>query len=446
MLPISRRVWEIPVSHIEGNQAVAKFIIKGGKPIGGTFHPRGNKNAVLPMLAGCLLTDQPLTLHNVPLINDVRVMLRLLESIGVEVALNNHTVTLCAKRLRTTELDQELCSKVRTSILLAGPLTARHGGAVIYPPGGDVIGRRRLDTHFYGLRSLGAEITTDSAYRFKAGPLSAWPMVFDEASVTATENIMMAATLASGTSTIYNAACEPHVQDLARLLNEMGADISGVGTNNLTINGVKNLHGAEYTVQPDYIEVGSYIAASVVTGGALTIPNAGEPRTLQVMQRTFSKLGVEWARDGRDLVVPQQADRAIRPDEGNATPKIEDGIWPAFPSDLMSVCIVLATQTQGTALFFEKMFESRLYFVDHLMSMGANIIQCDPHRVVVVGPTRLHGSMLTSPDIRAGMAMLIAACCADGESVIKNAQVIDRGYEAIEDRLSALGADIRREE
>jgi UDP-N-acetylglucosamine 1-carboxyvinyltransferase len=396
------------------------------------------------MLASCLLTDQPVVLRNVPLINDVKVMLELLESIGVAVSLEGHTVTLCARSLRTTELDQDLCARVRTSILLAGPLCARHGGATIYPPGGDVIGRRRLDTHFYGLRSLGVEISIDQAYRFKAGPLTPWKMVFDEASVTATENVMMAATLAAGTSTIYNAACEPHVQDLAQLLNQMGADISGIGTNNLTIRGVEKLQGAEYTVQPDYIEVGSFIAASVVTGGSLTIPDAGDPLTQQVMQRTFSKLGVESTRDGRTLIVPQQPERCIRPDEGNATPKIEDGIWPAFPSDLMSICIVLATQTRGTALFFEKMFESRMYFVDHLMTMGANIIQCDPHRVVVIGPTRLRGSTLTSPDIRAGMAMLIAACCADGESVIKNAQVIDRGYEAIEDRLAALGADIVR--
>ncbi|WP_372807588.1 UDP-N-acetylglucosamine 1-carboxyvinyltransferase [Pontiella sp.] len=425
---------------------MAKFIINGGKPIGGTFHPRGNKNAVLPMLASCVLTDQPIILHNVPLINDVKVMLQLLESIGVDVTLDDHTLTLCAKGLHTTELCPELCAKVRTSILLAGPLTARHGSATIYPPGGDVIGRRRLDTHFYGLRSLGAEIAIDQAYRFKAGPLTCWKMVFDEASVTATENILMAATLAEGASTIYNAACEPHVQDLAHLLNAMGADISGIGTNNLTIRGVENLHGAEYTVQPDYIEVGSYIAASVATGGQLAIPNAGDPLTLQVMQRTFAKLGVEWTRDGRDLFVPQQTQRRIRPDEGNATPKIEDGIWPAFPSDLMSVCIVLATQTHGTALFFEKMFESRMYFVDHLLGMGANIIPCDPHRVVVVGPTQLRGGMLSSPDIRAGMALLIAACCAEGQSIIKNVQVIDRGYEAIEDRLAALGADIVRED
>ena len=423
---------------------MAKFIINGGREIGGTFHPRGNKNAVLPMLASCVLTDQPVVLHNIPLINDVKVMLQLLESLGVAVALDGHTVSLCAKGLHTTELDRELCARVRTSILLAGPLTARHGGATIHPPGGDVIGRRRLDTHFYGLRSLGAEISSDQAYRFKADSLVAWKMVFDEASVTATENVLMAATLAKGTSTIYNAACEPHVQDLAHLLNKMGAKISGIGTNMLAIEGVERLGGAEHTVQPDYIEVGSYIAASVATGGALTIPDAGEPQTLQVMQRAFSKLGVDWTRDSRTVVVPRQPERSIRPDEGHATPKIEDGIWPAFPSDLMSVCIVLATQTRGTALFFEKMFESRMYFVDHLMAMGANIIQCDPHRVVAIGPTKLRGSTLTSPDIRAGMAMLIAACCAEGESIIKNAQVIDRGYEAIEDRLTALGADIKR--
>ena len=424
---------------------MAKFIIKGGQPIGGTFHPRGNKNAVLPMLAASLLTDQPLSLHNVPLINDVKVMLELLENIGVEIHLDGHTATLCAKNLRTTKLDKALCAHVRTSILLAGPMAARHGQATIYPPGGDVIGRRRLDTHFHGLEALGTTIHTDSAYHFSAKGLIAADMVLDEASVTATENILMAATLAEGCTSIYNAACEPHVQDLAHLLNQMGAKISGIGTNKLTIEGVSELRGAEYTVQPDYIEVGSFITASVVTGGQLTIPGAGDPLALQVMQKTFSKMGVEWTVENGTLTLHPNPLREIRPDVANATPKIEDGIWPAFPSDLMSVCIVLATQTCGTALFFEKMFESRMYFVDHLMSMGANIIQCDPHRVVVVGPTKLRGNTLTSPDIRAGMAMLIAACCAEGESVISNAQVIDRGYEAIEDRLTALGADIVRD-
>lgn len=423
---------------------MAKFIINGGQPIGGTFHPRGNKNAVLPMLASCVLTDQPIILHNVPLINDVKVMLQLLESMGIEVSLNEHTVILNAGSLKTTELDAGLCARVRTSILLAGPMAARHGSAIIHPPGGDVIGRRRLDTHFHGLTELGIRIKTDTAYRFTANGLTAANMVLDEASVTATENILMAATLAEGISTIYNAACEPHVQDLAHLLNKMGAKISGIGTNMLTIEGVPRLSGAEYTVQPDFMEIGSFITASAVTGGSLTIPGACDPITLKVMEKTFSRFGINWTYDGSKLSIPHSPNREILPDIGNATPKIEDGIWPAFPSDLMSVSIVLATQTKGTALFFEKMFESRMYFVDHLMSMGANIIQCDPHRVVVIGPTRLRGGMLTSPDIRAGMAMLIAACCAEGQSVIKNAQVIDRGYEAIEDRLTALGADITR--
>jgi len=424
---------------------VARFIIKGGNPISGTFHPRGNKNAVLPMLAACVLTDQRVTLHNVPLINDVRVMLELLHDLGVEVSLEDHTITLCAKALKTTTLNREQCARVRTSILLAGPLAARHGSALIHPPGGDVIGRRRLDTHFYGLRALGIQIESAEAYSFTTQKMSAANLVLDEASVTATENILMASTLTPGISTIYNAACEPHVQDLAHLLNKMGAKITGIGTNKLTIEGVSRLSGAEHAVQPDYIEVGSYIAAAAITGGNLKIKNAGDPLALQVMQKTFAKMHVNWEVNAKGtLLLNTLENRSVQPDLGNTTPKIEDGIWPAFPSDLMSVCIVLATQTQGTMLFFEKMFESRMYFVDHLMTMGANIIQCDPHRVVVIGPTKLRGSTLTSPDIRAGMAMLIAACCAEGESIIKNAQVIDRGYEAIEERLRDLGADICR--
>jgi UDP-N-acetylglucosamine 1-carboxyvinyltransferase len=398
------------------------------------------------MLAACVLTDQPVVLHNVPLIKDVKVMLELLQTLGVEVSVDGHTVTLCAKGLQTTELNKDLCARVRTSILLAGPMAARHGKATIYPPGGDVIGRRRLDTHFYGLRALGMQIDSNAAYNFVAPHLSSADMVLDEASVTATENILMATTLVEGTSSIYNAACEPHVQDLAHLLNKMGAKITGIGTNKLTIEGVSRLSGAEYTVQPDFMEIGSFIAAAAVTGGSLTIPAAGDPLALQVMQKTFSKMGVSWTLNNGTLSLAHNPNREILSDIGNATPKIEDGIWPAFPSDLMSVSIVLATQTKGTALFFEKMFESRMYFVDHLMAMGANIIQCDPHRVVVIGPTQLRGSKLTSPDIRAGMAMLIAACCAEGESIINNAQVIDRGYEAIEGRLAALGADIIRED
>ena len=424
---------------------MAQLIINGGNPIGGTFRPRGNKNAVLPMLAACTLSDAPLVLHNVPLIDDVRVMLELLESIGVDVELEDHTVRLCAAGLRTNRLDRDLCARVRTSILLAGPLCARHGGALIHPPGGDVIGRRRLDTHFYGLRALGANIATTDGYLFDVSErLSGADLVLDEASVTATENILMAAVLAEGSTTIYNAACEPHVQDLARLLNAMGANVSGIGTNKLTVEGVESLSGAEHRVQADYVEIGSFLAAAAATGGTLTIPDPGDPLALRVMHKTFSRMGVDWTLENDTLFYLPDLYREIRADDGQATPKIEDGIWPAFPSDLMSVCIVLATQTRGTALFFEKMFESRMYFVDRLMGMGANVIQCDPHRVVVIGPTRLRGGTLTSPDIRAGMAMLIAACCAEGTSIIKNAQVIDRGYEAIERRLADLGADVER--
>jgi UDP-N-acetylglucosamine 1-carboxyvinyltransferase len=425
---------------------MARLRIEGGHPIHGTFIPRGNKNAVLPMLAACLLTDQPITLENIPLIKDVMVMLELLEALGVQIHREDHTLTLHAASIQQTELDAELCARVRTSILMAGPLTARHGSATIHPPGGDVIGRRRLDTHFHGLTALGIDIEMNHTYRFSSTQLKGTEIVLDEASVTATENILMAATLAEGETVIYNAACEPHVQDLAHLLNAMGASISGIGTNRIQIQGVSSLHGTTHRLQPDFIEIGSFIAAAVATGGALTIPHAGDPLVLNVMQRTYARLGVQWQVDAAGtLHLPRQIDRTIQGDIGNDTPKIEDGIWPAFPSDLMSVAIVLATQTQGTTLFFEKMFESRMYFVDHLMSMGANIIPCDPHRVVVVGPTQLRGSILTSPDIRAGMAMLIAACCANGESLIKNAGVIDRGYEAIEDRLTQLGANMVRE-
>jgi UDP-N-acetylglucosamine 1-carboxyvinyltransferase len=354
-------------------------------------------------------------------------------------------VLLCAAGLKTTALNEDLCRHVRASILLAGPLAAKHGSATVHAPGGDVIGRRRLDTHFYGLRALGINISDTVPYEFKRVTLQASNLVLDEASVTATENILMAAVLAEGETTIFNAACEPHVQDLANLLVKMGANISGIGTNLLRIRGVKTLGGAEHTVQPDYIETGSFLTAAAVTGGSLTIENPGDSLTLNVLQKGFEKLNVKWRVENGTLFQALGKNRAIRPDLGNFTPKIEDGIWPAFPSDLMSVMIVLATQTQGQMLFFEKLFESRMYFVDNLMAMGANIIQCDPHRVVVSGKSQLHGARLSSPDIRAGMAMLIAACCADGQSIIDNAHVIDRGYEAIDERLRALGADVVRE-
>jgi UDP-N-acetylglucosamine 1-carboxyvinyltransferase len=424
---------------------MAKFIINGGNVISGNFSPRGNKNAVLPMLAATVLTDQPVTLCNVPDIADVRVMLELLASLGVSVEKEGSCVTLCAAGLKGTELDEEYCRKVRTSILLAGPLAARHGSALIHSPGGDVIGRRRLDTHFYGLRALGIEVNDTAPYLFKCKALVGSDLILDEASVTATENILMAAVLAEGETTIFNAACEPHVQDLAHLLVKMGADIAGIGTNRLHIRGVKLLAGAEHTVQPDYIEAGSFLTASVVTGGSLKIPEPGDLVTLSVLEKGFAKLGVKWSVTDGVLKMKHEARRMTLPDLGNFTPKIEDGIWPSFPSDLMSVLIVLATQTQGQMLFFEKLFESRMYFVDNLMAMGANIIQCDPHRVVVSGKSQLRGARLSSPDIRAGMAMVIAACCAEGRSIIENAQVIDRGYEAIDERLRALGADIVRE-
>ena len=424
---------------------MAKFIINGGHTISGTFTPRGNKNAVLPMLAAATLTDQPVVLSNVPDIQDVRVMLELLETLGVSVEKDDDCITLCAAGLHTTTLNEELCRHVRASILLAGPLSAKHGSATIYAPGGDVIGRRRLDTHFYGLRSLGIEITETVPYQFKRSKLAAADLVLDEASVTATENILMAAVLADGNTTIFNAACEPHVQDLANLLVKMGAEISGIGTNLMSIKGKETLGGAAHAIQPDYIETGSFLAAAAVTGGSLTIHNPGDALTLSVLKKGFEKMSVGWELNNNTLFQTLETDRSIIPDIGNFTPKIEDGIWPAFPSDLMSVLIVLATQTQGQMLFFEKLFESRMYFVDNLMAMGANIIQCDPHRVVVTGKSELRGARLSSPDIRAGMAMLIAACCAEGRSEINNAQMIDRGYEAIDSRLRALGADIVRE-
>lgn len=426
--------------------AMAKFIINGGNGIGGKFAPRGNKNAVLPMLAASVLTDQPVELTNVPDIQDVRVMLQLLETLGVSVEKTADGVILCAAGLKTTDLDEELCRHVRASILLAGPLAAKHGSATIYPPGGDVIGRRRLDTHFYGLRALGITISDTVPYQFERVTLHASDLVLDEASVTATENILMAAVLAEGETTIFNAACEPHVQDLAALLVKMGAQISGIGTNLLRVRGVQTLGGAKHAVAPDYIETGSFLTAAAVTGGSLEIENPGDKLTLSVLQKGFEKLGTQWIISDGILTMQNEAGRTTLPDLGNFTPKIEDGIWPAFPSDLMSVMIVLATQTQGQMLFFEKLFESRMYFVDNLMAMGANIIQCDPHRVVVSGVSKLHGARLSSPDIRAGMAMLIAACCAEGQSIIDNAHVIDRGYEAIDERLRALGADIVRED
>lgn len=420
------------------------LIVNGRKPISGTYTPTGNKNAALPALAACLLTEEPVTLHNIPLIKDVEVMLELLESLGVTITRKDRSVTLCARHVTPVKLDRELCRRVRASILLAGPLVARAGRAEFYPPGGDVIGRRRLDTHFAGLQALGVTVKATDTLLFRGKKLAGADLLLDEASVTATENIIMAAALASGPTTIFNAACEPHVQDLCRLLEAMGVVFEGIGTNRLVVHGQKKLHGAEFSIGPDYIEMGSFMAASLVTGGELTIHGVTFDHTLEVVRRAFSKLGARWQQRADSLHIPARKRLRITNDFGSAIPKIEDGIWPAFPSDLMSVAIVLATQSQGSVLFFEKLFESRMYFVDRLIEMGARIVQCDPHRVLVQGPSRLHGIHMSSPDIRAGMSMLIAALSAKGTSVIDNAEVIDRGYEAIDDRLRALGADIER--
>jgi UDP-N-acetylglucosamine 1-carboxyvinyltransferase len=422
---------------------MARLVIRGGRRLSGTHEPPGNKNAALPMLAASVLTDEPVTLRNIPLIEDVFTMLEILEDLGADVNLKGHTVTICAKGLRKRRLNDALCKRVRTSILFAGPMAARHGQVTLFPPGGDVIGRRRLDTHFDGLRRLGIRIRGNHHYSFRRGRLAGARLLLDEASVTATENIVMAAVLAPGVTTVFNAACEPHVQDLCSMLNRMGARIHGIGTNFLRIRGVDALHGVTHRVSPDYIDVCSFIAAAAVTGGHLKVPGVS-PDFFEVIARPFEKLGVRWTLGNGSLRLPGKQKLQVRNDYGSAIPKIEDGAWPNFPSDLMSLALVVATQSAGTVLFFEKMFESRMYFVDRLIAMGARIVQCDPHRVIVAGPSRLQGIHMSSPDIRAGMALVLAALCAKGESVIENAQSIDRGYERVEQELRRLGADITR--
>ncbi len=422
---------------------MSKLIIKGGRRIGGRYTAPGNKNAALPMLAASLLTDEPVILENLPLIDDVRTMLEILSDIGAEVSLSGHKVTIRAKGIRKHKLNAELCRKVRSSILFAGPMAARFGNVTLFPPGGDVIGRRPLDSHFYALKELGIKVRSNGHLKFTRGKLEGKRMLLDEASVTATENAVMAAALAKGTTEIYNAACEPHVQDLCIMLNSMGARITGIGTNCIMITGVERLSGVRHRIAPDYISIASFITAAALTGGKLTIEGVQES-DMTVAARAFRKLGITWQMRGDELIVPNNQSLKIKNDFGSAIPKIEDGIWPAFPSDLMSVAIVAATQAQGTMLFFEKLFESRMYFVDRLIEMGGRIVQCDPHRVIVSGPARLQGTHLSSPDIRAGMALVIAALCAKGTSVIDNAQIIDRGYERIDEELRLLGADVER--
>ena len=424
-----------------------RFVVEGGRRLEGTIRPGGNKNAALPILAACLLTDEPVLLRNLPDIQDVRIMLQILEGIGVTVErLERNVVRLHAKGECSFEPDPELSTKIRASILLAGSLLARCGAATISKPGGDAIGRRRIDTHLLALESLGAQIEVSAyAYRMSARSLRGTRMFLDEASVTATENAIMAATLAEGDTIIYNAAAEPHVQDLCRFINTLGGQIEGIATNSLRITGVNSLHGGEFTIPSDHIEVGSYIGLAAITRGELLIEDA-VPEHMYAVRLMFAKLGVDMKIEGRNIRVPAAQDLRVRYDVGSAVPKIDDGPWPLFPADLLSIMIVVATQAEGTALIFEKMFESRLFFTDKLINMGARIILCDPHRALIVGGNRLYGAEISSPDIRAGMALLLAALCAKGESIIHSIHQIDRGYERIEDRLNPLGARIRREQ
>ena len=420
------------------------FVIEGGRPLNGSIRAAGNKNAALPIVAACVLTGEPVLLTNVPSIRDVETMLELVADLGVEVEhVGPGEVRIHAEAISKHELDEELCSRIRASILLAGPLLARRGEAIVPPPGGDVIGRRRLDTHIHALARLGADIHANRRYTMRAERLRGASVFLDEASVTATENAVMAAVLAEGETTIANAAGEPHVQDLCRFLVSLGAEIEGIGSNVLRIRGVESLHGGEWRICPDHIEVASFIGLAAVTDGDILIEDV-VPEHMSAIWPGFDRLGVTWELNEHSVRVPGGQQLEIKDDIGSQIPKIEDGPWPAFPADLTSIALAVATQARGTVLIFEKMFENRLFFVDKLVGMGARIILCDPHRAVVSGPAKLYGERLESPDIRAGMAMLIASLCADGTSVIGNVGQIDRGYERIDDRLRALGASIER--
>ncbi|HEX5504209.1 MAG TPA: UDP-N-acetylglucosamine 1-carboxyvinyltransferase [Thermomicrobiales bacterium] len=420
------------------------FLVEGGHRLSGTITPAGNKNAALPILAATLLTDEPVTLRNLPRIGDVEVLLALLASLGVEIVEDGpREITVRARDITTTALDPRLCRQIRASILLAGPMVSRCGRVQLAPPGGDSIGRRRVDTHFLALQALGATVEVNGAFEVRSPALRAAEIFLDEASVTATENALMAAVRAPGRTTIANAASEPHVQDLCHFLNGLGARVGGVGTNTLTIDGVERLHGGAYTIGPDHIEVGSFIGLAAATRGEITIRDA-VPEHMTMTALVFRRLGVAVEVRGRDIFVPGEQALTVQDDLQGAIPKIDDGPWPAFPADLTSIAVVLATQARGTVLIFEKMFESRFFFVDKLVQMGARIVLCDPHRVVVAGPSALHGETLSSPDIRAGMALLTAALAARGTSEMHNVEQIDRGYERLDERLQALGARIER--
>jgi UDP-N-acetylglucosamine 1-carboxyvinyltransferase len=424
-----------------------KLIIQGGYPLNGEVTPSGNKNAALPLMAACLLTDEPITLHNVPNIRDVQDMIALLQSLGVIAEkIDDHTWKIQASNLLPADLKPELCRRIRASILLAGPLIARTGDLRLPPPGGDVIGRRRVDTHILAIRSLGAQANFDRANRvftFSAKKLIGADILLDEASVTATENAIMAAVTAEGTTILRNATSEPHVQELCHFLNTLGAKIENISSNTLHIQGVKKLHGGEFTIGPDYLEVVSFIGAAALTHGSLTINNAGA-NYLSMIRLVFGRLGVEWQVDGDKIVVHSPQRLVVEPDLGDAIPVINVMPWPSFPTDLMSIAIVVGTQSKGSVLFHDWMYPSRMFFTDKLVSMGAQIVLCDPHRCIVQGPTQLYGEVLESPDIRAGMALVLAALTAEGQSVIRNVGQIDRGYERIDDKLRLLGAQVER--
>ncbi len=423
------------------------FVIRGGNPIRGTIVPQGNKNAALPMLAATLLTDEPVRLYNVPDIRDVHTMLALLDDLGVDIDREGPgVVTVQARHIRHHAPHAAWCQRIRASFLLAGPLLARVGRAVLPRPGGDRIGRRPLDTHIHAFRALGVEVdvTPDRYVLHAPKGIQAGDIFLHEMSVTATENVLMAAALGRGTTVIRNAASEPHVQELCRLINAMGGHVEGIGTNTLRVAGRERLRGTAFHIGPDYLEVGSFIGLAAVTGGELLIKGAMPDEHHRMTRIMFGRLGIRWEVRGGDIWVPADQELVIQDDLHGAIPKIDDGPWPAFPADLISIAVVLATQAKGTILIHEKMFESRLFWVDKLISMGARIVLCDPHRAVVVGPSPLYGQTLSSPDIRAGMALLIAALCAEGESVIHNIQQIERGYEALDRRLRSLGAEIER--
>lgn len=423
---------------------MSRFVIHGGKPLHGEITASGNKNAALPMIAAALLTEDEVRLENLPEIRDVAIMLDCIEHLGAEVTRDGTVVKIHARDIAVSEVPWELCEKIRTSFLLVGPLLARTGHAKLYQPGGDLIGRRRLDAHLYGLRSLGAEIDEDEFEFTAPAGLGGSTLFFDESSVTATEHLMMAAVLAKGTTVLRNAASEPHVQDLADMLISMGAQIEGNGTNTLTITGVTQLSGTTHRIVSDHVEAASYVALAAATGGSIKVHDTVKSH-YWMTHRVFERFGLDLRLESRHIELPPHQTPRIRQDAGGVTPRVDDGPWPQFPSDLMSSMLVLATQAEGSILFFEKMFESRMYFVDPLIQMGANIIVCDPHRVIVSGRTPLRGGTVRSPDIRAGMALIIAALCAHGRpSVVHNVEIIDRGYESVEAKLRALGAELER--